>query len=78
MPISHPTPHAMQFTVRDAIPFPRDQVFEAQRDKLPELLMEHFAVDGAAARRDLGWAPRTPFPEGAKKTAEWYVANGWL
>jgi hypothetical protein len=27
----------MQFTVRDAIPFPRDQVFEAQRDKLPEL-----------------------------------------
>jgi len=48
------------------------------RDKLPELLMEHFAVDGAAARRDLGWAPRTPFPEGAKKTAEWYVANGWL
>ena len=48
------------------------------RDKLPELLMEHFAVDGSAARRDLGWEPKTPFPEGARKTAAWYVENGWL
>lgn len=48
------------------------------RDKLPELLMEHFAVDGAAARRDLGWDPKTTFPEGARKTAAWYVENGWL
>lgn len=48
------------------------------RDKLPELLMEHFAVDGAAARRDLGWSPTTAFPEGAKKTAAWYVEKGWL
>ncbi len=48
------------------------------RDKLPELLMEHFAVDSARAQRDLGWTPRVSFPEGAKRTAAWYVENGWL
>ncbi len=48
------------------------------RDKLPELLIENFAVDGSAARRDRGWEPKTTFPDGAKKTAAWYVENGWL
>lgn len=48
-----------------------------KRDKLPELLIEHFAVDGSRARAELGWQPTTPFAEGAKKTAEWYRAHGW-
>ncbi len=28
----------MQFSFKDAIPFPRDQVFTAQRDQMPELV----------------------------------------
>lgn len=48
-----------------------------KRDKLPELLMEHFVVDGAAARRDLGWAPKVAFAEGAKLTADWYREHRW-
>lgn len=47
------------------------------RDKLPELLMSHFAVDSSAARSDLGWTPRIDFAEGAKLTGAWYRANGW-
>jgi nucleoside-diphosphate-sugar epimerase len=47
------------------------------REKLPELLMEHFAVDSAAARSDLGWKPAVAFPEGARLTAEWYRREGW-
>ena len=66
-----------QHPARDAIPFPRDQVFEAQRDKLPELLMEHFVVDGAKARTELGFAPKVTFRDGAKLTAAWYRRERW-
>jgi len=48
-----------------------------KRDKLPELLMEHFVVDSSAARRDLGWKPTVAFAEGAKTTAAWYRENRW-
>lgn len=48
-----------------------------KRDKLPELLMEHFTVDNTAARRDLGWSPTVAFAEGAKLTAAWYRENRW-
>ncbi|NUP10424.1 MAG: NAD-dependent epimerase/dehydratase family protein [Polyangiaceae bacterium] len=47
------------------------------RDKLPELLAEYFVVDGAPARKDLGWEPVVPFAEGAKLTATWYRENRW-
>jgi 2-alkyl-3-oxoalkanoate reductase len=47
------------------------------REKLPELLMEHFVVDSAAARSDLGWEPAVAFPEGARITAEWYRRQRW-
>jgi nucleoside-diphosphate-sugar epimerase len=48
-----------------------------KRDKLPELLMEHFVIDSSAARRDLGWKPTVAFAEGAKTTAAWYRENRW-
>ncbi|MFO0553708.1 MAG: NAD(P)-dependent oxidoreductase [Polyangiaceae bacterium] len=47
------------------------------RDKLPELLMEHFSIDSSAARRDLGWEPKTKFVDGARLTAGWYRENRW-
>jgi nucleoside-diphosphate-sugar epimerase len=47
------------------------------RDKLPELLMDHFAVDGTAARRELGWEPKVDFDEGARRSAAWYREHRW-
>jgi len=47
------------------------------RDKLPELLMEHFAVDGSLARKELGWEPKIAFAEGARLTAAWYREHRW-
>jgi nucleoside-diphosphate-sugar epimerase len=54
-----------------------NRVMMFTRDKLPELLAEHFVVDSSSARRDLGWEPRVPFAEGAKLTARWYRDNRW-
>ncbi len=54
-----------------------DRAVIFKRDKLPELLMEHFVVDGARARSELGWSPKVAFAEGAKLTAEWYRKHGW-
>jgi len=54
-----------------------NRVMMFTRDKLPELLAEHFVVDSSSARRDLDWEPRVPFAEGAKLTAKWYRDNGW-
>ena len=34
--------------------------------------------DDSKARRVLGYEPRTPLPEGLKRTADWYAANGYL
>jgi nucleoside-diphosphate-sugar epimerase len=48
-----------------------------KRDKLPELLIEHFAVDGTRARDELGWKPTTHFEEGARLTAAWYRKHRW-
>lgn len=47
------------------------------RDKLPELLAEHFVVDGSKARQELGFEPKVPFAEGARLTAKWYRDNRW-
>jgi nucleoside-diphosphate-sugar epimerase len=46
-------------------------------EKLGELLIEHFLVDGEPARRELGWSPATPFKDGAKETARWYREHRW-
>lgn len=55
--------------------FDRAVIFST--DKLGELLMEHFVVDAAPARRDLGWAPTVTFEEGARKTAAFYREHRW-
>ncbi len=34
-----------------------------------------YAVDYSKINRSLGWAPRTPFDEGIRKTIDWYVQN---
>ncbi|MDD2757776.1 MAG: dTDP-glucose 4,6-dehydratase [Patescibacteria group bacterium] len=34
-----------------------------------------YAINSDKIRRELGWAPRTSFEEGMKKTVEWYKAN---
>lgn len=54
-----------------------DKAVMFSRDKLGELLMEHFTVDATATRRDLGWSPRVDFREGAERTAKWYRDHGW-
>ena len=55
----------------------RGQAVMFNRDKLNELLMEHFTVDSTATRRDLGWEPKVTFQEGARRTAKWYREHGW-
>jgi len=54
-----------------------NRVMMFTRDKLPELLAEHFVVDGSKARRELGFEPKVPFAEGARLTAKWYRDNRW-
>jgi nucleoside-diphosphate-sugar epimerase len=54
-----------------------DRTMMFNRDKLGELLIEHFTVDSTATRRDLGWSPKVTFREGAERTAKWYREHGW-
>lgn len=54
-----------------------DRAVMFSRDKLNELLIEHFTVDSSSTRRDLGWTPRVTFAEGARRTARWYRDHGW-
>lgn len=39
---------------------------------------QYRSFDISKARRELGYAPRVGLKEGLKKTAEWYLANGYL
>jgi len=48
------------------------------RDKCNELFAPHWVCDATPARRDLGWEPSVSFEEGARITADWYSAAGWL
>lgn len=48
------------------------------RDKCNELFAPHWVCDATPARRDLGWEPSVSFEEGARITADWYNAAGWL
>jgi dTDP-glucose 4,6-dehydratase len=34
-----------------------------------------YAIDAAKIKRELGWEPVTKFPEGIKKTIDWYIKN---
>ena len=47
-------------------------------DKLKELKQRHWVCHGEGARRDLGWQPRTTWPEGVAKAVAWYQQAGWL
>ncbi|HWE26199.1 MAG TPA: NAD(P)-dependent oxidoreductase [Myxococcales bacterium] len=47
-------------------------------DKLKELKQRHWVCEGAGARRDLGWHPRTTWSDGVAKTVAWYQQAGWL
>jgi nucleoside-diphosphate-sugar epimerase len=47
-------------------------------DKCNELFAPHWVCDAKEATRELGWAPKVPFGEGAKLTAEWYRSAGWM
>jgi nucleoside-diphosphate-sugar epimerase len=48
------------------------------RDKLNELRAAHWVCDATETRRSLGWDPTVSFEAGAKRTAEWYLREGWL
>lgn len=48
------------------------------RDKVNELKQPYIVCAADEIRRDLGWEPSIQFPEGAKVTADWYRAQGWL
>ena len=54
-----------------------DQAMMFNRDKLNELFMQHFVLDGRRIRDELGFAPQTSFADGARTTAAWYRANRW-
>jgi nucleoside-diphosphate-sugar epimerase len=47
-------------------------------DKLNELKQRHWVCAGTGARRDLGWQPRTTWPDGVAKAVTWYQKAGWL
>jgi len=48
------------------------------RDKVRELLAPGWLCETEALRREYGFTPRIPLPEGLAQTAAWYRARGWL
>jgi len=47
------------------------------REKV-KALAHHWVCESTKTRRDLEWNPECTFPEGAKRTAQWYSENGWF
>lgn len=54
-----------------------DRAVMVTREKVDELLQQ-WVGDSSAAFDDLGYGPCEAWPEGARRTADWYYANGWL
>jgi nucleoside-diphosphate-sugar epimerase len=48
------------------------------RDKVRDLQQAHWVCDSSPIRAELGWAPRVPFEEGVRATAQWYREHEWL
>lgn len=48
------------------------------RDKVREMAQTSWVCGHAALREQLGWKPEWPIERGARRTADWYVTNGWL
>ncbi|HEU4758927.1 MAG TPA: NAD-dependent epimerase/dehydratase family protein, partial [Dehalococcoidia bacterium] len=48
------------------------------REKVLEMSQPHWVCSHAALQRDLGWSPQVQLEEGARLTAAWYRAHGWL
>lgn len=47
------------------------------REKV-KMLSHHWVCDSSKTRDDLQWSPEVTFPEGLRRTAQWYQDNGWL
>lgn len=48
------------------------------RDKYLEMIQDSWVCGYAEIQRDLGWEPKWGLLEGARQTAAWYRAQGWL
>ncbi|NLX55314.1 MAG: NAD-dependent epimerase/dehydratase family protein [Planctomycetaceae bacterium] len=56
----------------------RGRPFSLNIDKIREAVAPSWACSCAAARRDLGFAPRQTLLEQLRQTAVWYREHGWL
>jgi nucleoside-diphosphate-sugar epimerase len=46
--------------------------------KVREITQKYWLCDVSKAKRELGFSPKYPLEEGAKKTVKWYKEKGWL
>jgi nucleoside-diphosphate-sugar epimerase len=42
------------------------------------MLLQHWVCSSEDTRRELGWQPKVPWPEGVGRAVKWYRDNGWL
>lgn len=48
------------------------------RDKVEEMVGQHWACDPGKAERELGFAVTVPWEVGVRRVADWYQRHGWL
>jgi dihydroflavonol-4-reductase len=46
--------------------------------KIREITRKYWLCDVSKAKKELGFSPKYPLEEGAKKTVKWYKEKGWL